>query len=376
MVFKGSERLAPGELDRAIEGRGGVTNAATSQDYTHYYITVATADLPESLPYLAEVVLRAGIPEDEFERERQVVLEEIRRAEDNPDYNAYQQLMQTAYGDHPYARPVLGTPASLMNLTPEVMRTYHQGWYRPEQMTVVVTGGIDPDRALALVEEQFGQPPSGTPLGIPDASVQPQLQGILRQEGTHPRLEQARLFLAWPSVSAHHWQEACGLEILASILGDGRTSRLVHLLREQRGWVRGIGCSSMVLKEGGLFCISAQLDPEHLSRVEATLLHEIEKLQQDGIGQAELDRTRRILTHELLFSAESPSQLAGIYGYYETLGGVQRLHEYLELLQSFSPIQVRELAQQYLSPQAYVVTTLRPAAFSSASSPQLQLAYR
>ncbi|MFQ3614540.1 MAG: pitrilysin family protein, partial [Cyanobacteriota bacterium] len=161
MVFKGNDRLAPGELDRAIEGRGGVTNAATSQDYTHYYITVAAGDLPESLPYLAEVVLRAGIPADEFERERQVVLEEIRRAADNPDYNAYQQLMQTAYGDHPYGRPVLGTPASLMDLTPELMRTYHQGWYRPEQMTVVVTGGIDPERALALVEEQFGGSPSG-----------------------------------------------------------------------------------------------------------------------------------------------------------------------------------------------------------------------
>ncbi|MEN9229523.1 MAG: pitrilysin family protein [Thermostichus sp. DG02_5_bins_236] len=376
MVFKGSSRLAPGELDRAIEGRGGVTNAATSQDYTHYYITVAVGDLPESLPYLAEVVLRAGIPADEFERERQVVLEEIRRAADNPDYNAYQQLMQTAYGDHPYGRPVLGTPASLMDLTPELMRTYHQGWYRPEQMTVVVTGGIDPERALALVEEQFGGSSSGAGLQIPHAPAQPRPQGILRQDSTHPRLEQARLLLAWPTVSAHDWQEACGLEVLASILGDGRTSRLVHLLREQRGWVRGIGCSSMVLKEGGLFCVSAQLDPEHLSRVEATILHEIEKLQQDGIGQAELDRTRRILTHEFLFSAESPSQLASIYGYYETLGGVQRIQEYLELLQSLTPTQVRELAQQHLSPDAYVVTTLQPAGLDSASSPERQLAYR
>jgi predicted Zn-dependent peptidase len=137
-----------------------------------------------------------------------------------------------------------------------------------------------------------------------------------------------------------------------------------------------MGCSSMVLKEGGLFCVSAQMDPDHLSRVEATILHEIEKLQQDGIGQAELDRTRRILTHEFLFSAESPSQLAGIYGYYETLGGVQRIQEYLELLQSLTPTQVRELAQQHLSPDAYVVTTLKPAGLDSASSPERQLAYR
>ncbi|MGQ9838097.1 MAG: M16 family metallopeptidase [Cyanobacteriota bacterium] len=376
MVFKGSERLAPGELDRAIESRGGVTNAATSQDYTHYYITVAAGDLPESLPYLAEVLLRARIPADEFERERQVVLEEIRRAADNPDYNAYQQLMQTAYADHPYGRPVLGTPESLMDLTPELMRIYHQSWYRPEHMTVVVTGGIDPEQTLALVEEQFGDSCSSAKLPLPLAPPQPRPQEILRQESTHPRLEQVRLLLAWPTVSAHHWQEACGLEVLASILGNGRTSRLVHLLREQRGWVRSVGCSSMVLKEGGLFCISAHMDPEHSSRVETTILHEIEKLQQDGIGQAELDRTRRILTHEFLFSAESPSQLASIYGYYETLGGVHRIQEYLELLQSLTPAQVRKLAQQYLSPEAYVVTTLKPAGLDSAALPERQLAYR
>lgn len=140
---------------------GGVTNAATSQDYTHYYITVAAADLADTLPYLAEVVLRAGIPEQEFERERQVVLEEIRRAADNPDYTAYQLLMETAYGEHPYGRPVLGTPESLMQLTPELLRAYHRGWYRPESMTVVVTGGLEPEKALALVEEQFGGSAAG-----------------------------------------------------------------------------------------------------------------------------------------------------------------------------------------------------------------------
>jgi zinc protease len=150
----------------------------------------------------------------------------------------------------------------------------------------------------------------------------------------------------------------------------------VHLLREQRGWVRRVGCSSLVLKEGGLFCISARLEVENLERVEATILREIEKLQQEGIGQAELDRARRLLTHELLFSAESPSQLASIYGYYETLVGVQRLQEYLELLQAFTPAQVRELAQQYLSLEAYVVVLLKPAASGAAAASELQLACR
>jgi len=377
MVFKGSERLAPGELDRAIEGRGGIANAATGQDYTHYYITVAAADLADTLPYLAEAVLRAGIPDQEFEREQQVILEEIRRAADNLEYNAYQLLMETAYGeDHPYGRPVLGTPETLRQLTPELLRAYHGGWYWPEYMTVVVTGGIDPEQALALVEKEFGDPASGPAWTSPPIPPQPRPKGIRRGESAHARAEQARLKLAWPTVGIDNWEQVCGLEVVASVLGDGRTSRLVHLLREQRGWVRAIGCSSLVLKEGGLFCISAQLDVRDLARVEATILHEVEKLQQDGIGQAELDRARRMLTHELLFSAESPSQLASIYGYYETLVGVQRLQEYLELLQAFTPAQIRELAQQYLSPEAYVVALLKPAASDAAAASELQLACR
>ncbi|MGY2716242.1 zinc protease [Thermostichus sp. MS-CIW-19] len=377
MVFKGSERLAPGELDRAIEGRGGIANAATGQDYTHYYMTVAAADLPETLPYLAEAVLRAGIPDQEFEQEQQVILEEIRRAADNLGYTAYQLLMETAFGvEHPYGRPVLGTPASLMGLTPELLRAYHRGWYRPEFMTVVVTGGIDPERALALVEKEFGGSAGGPGWIAPPISPQPRPQGVLRRESAHARAEEARLKLAWPTVSLDAWEQVCGLELLAVVLGEGRSSRLVHLLREQQGWVRAIGCSSLVLKEGGLFCISAQLEVEDLAQVESTILHEIEKLQQDGIGQAELDRARRMLTHELLFSAESPSQLASLYGYYETLVGVQRLQEYLELLQAFTPAQIRELAQQYLSPQAYVVALLKPAASDAAAASELQLACR
>ncbi len=377
MVFKGSERLAPGELDRAIEGRGGIANAATSHDYTHYYLTVAAADLEETLPYLAEAILRACIPPEEFERERQVVLEEIRRAADNLGYAAHQLLMETVYGEeHPYGRPVLGTPASLMRLTPDLLRDYHRGWYRPESMTVVVTGGIDAERALAWVEKEFGSAASGPAwIGSP-VPPQPRPQGIRRREGSHSRLEQARLKLAWPTVGLDNWEQVCGLELLAAVLGDGRTSRLVHLLREQRGWVRAISCSSLVLKEGGHFCISAQLDAENLERVEATILHEIEKVQQDGIGQKELERARRLLAHELLFSAESPSQLASLYGYYETLVGVQRLQEYLELLQALTPAQIRELAQQYLSPEAYVVVLLKPAASEAAAASELQLACR
>ncbi|MEO0854595.1 MAG: pitrilysin family protein, partial [Cyanobacteria bacterium J06648_11] len=156
MVFKGSDRVGPGMLDRAIEHRGGMTNAATSQDYTHFYFTVAASDLADTLPYLAEVVTRASIPADEFERERQVVIEEILRSEDNPDRRAYTLMLNAAYQNHPYRRPVLGTVESLNALTPEMMRAYHRSWYQPDHMSVVVVGQVDTDETFDLLEQHFG----------------------------------------------------------------------------------------------------------------------------------------------------------------------------------------------------------------------------
>ncbi|WP_026100639.1 pitrilysin family protein [Synechococcus sp. PCC 7336] len=361
MIFKGTDRLSPGELDREVESRGGITNAATSQDYTHFYITVAAADLADTLPYLTEVVTHASIPEGEFQRERQVVIEEIRRSQDNPDHRAHHLLTHSAYTNHPYGRPVLGTVDSLMALTPEQMRAYHRSWYRPDRMTVVMVGNFELDWAEQLVEQQFGDlPVGGVEVPRPSVSSEPPLEGVRRVETTEPRLEQARLIVAWPSTSVAAWDDACGLDLLASVLGDGRSSRLVQLLREERGWVRGIGSSSAVHLDAGLFYISAYLDASRTEMVEATILQEVRRLQQELISPEELERARRILTNELVFSTESPSQLARVYGFYHFSGGLELADRYLECIRTATPESLRQLALRYLPVDRYCITLLAP----------------
>lgn len=379
MVFKGTERLAPGALDQAIEGRGGITNAATGQDYTHYYITVAAADLEDSLPYLAEVVTQPAIPVEEFDRERQVVLEEMRRAADSPDYLAHQQLLQQLYPEHPYGRPVLGTEDSVGSLTPAQMRQYHRTRYSPEQLTVVVVGGMDPQATLELVTRQFGHLVGDPVLPVEPRSVVP-LSGIQRSDNTHPRLEQARLLMAWPTVSVLGWEAACGLDMLAAVLGEGRTSRLVRLLREQRGWVRGISAGSVVQQSAGFFSVSAHLDPVHLEAVEQVVVMELRRLHQDPITPEELQRAQRMLVNEFVFSTESPSQLASLFGYYDVLGSwtgqpsLTLAAQYLERIQTLTAEELQQVAQQYLDPEAYVITTLRPDRIPDAFVPPRQLA--
>ena len=383
MVFKGTDRFGPGVLDQVIESRGGIANAVTGQDYTHYYISVASADLADTFPYFAETLCQAAIPADEFERERQVVLEEMRRAEDNPDYQVYHNLMQTLYPDHPYGRPILGTVASLWDLDPEQMRAYHRQWYQPQQMTVVIVGGCDPEQVLDLVARHWVASGHGeAPLRAEQMDrlrqgAQSQ-SGIQRINSVQPRLEQGRLLMAWPTVAAQEWEVVCGLEILASVLGDGRTSRLVRLLREQRGWVRGIGSSSMVQQDAGFFYVSAYLDPAYLEVVENSVLVEIQKLQTELIESETLARIQRILFNEFIFSTESPGQLAGVLGYHDTLShwsprippGLELVQHYLDRVQTITPEEIRELAQRYLPLESFVCLTLVPETHTPSPSPR------
>lgn len=364
MVFKGTERLAPGVLDRVIEGRGGITNAATGHDFTHYYITVAAPDLAETLPYLAEVVMNATIPDAEFERERQVVLEEIRRAEDNPDHCAFQMVMQAAYATHPYGRPVLGTCESLMQLTPAQMRQYHSRWYRPDNMTVVVVGQFEPEALFTQLEALFLATPSECDVPALPLHPLPTFKSVQRLDTVQPRLEHTRLIMAWPGASVQQWEDACALEMLATTLGEGRSSRLVSQLRESLGWVLGVSSSSSVHQDPGLFYVSVYLHEHHLERVEAAIVAEIERLGTEWVTEAELYRAKRLLTNEFIFATESPSQLARVYGFYHLSGGLDLADRYLALVETMTVEQLRAVAARYLVSDRYIITVLRPEAMA------------
>lgn len=155
MIFKGTEGLASGEFERRIEERGAVTNAATSQDYTHYYITTAPKDFAELAPLQIDVVSNASIPDDAFERERLVVLEEIRRSEDNPQRRTFRRAMETAYTELPYRRPVLGPESVIAELKAQQMRDFHASWYQPQSITAVAVGNLPVEELIAIVAEGF-----------------------------------------------------------------------------------------------------------------------------------------------------------------------------------------------------------------------------
>ncbi|NET58015.1 MAG: insulinase family protein [Symploca sp. SIO2E6] len=359
MIFKGTPTLAPGEFDWLIESRGGATNAATSHDYAHFFITTAAQYLGDTLPHLADLLLHATIPDDEFVRERDVVLEEIRGSYDNPDWLGFQALSESIYQYHSYGRPILGTEAHLMDCSPQQMRRFHQYYYQPENMTVVIVGGIDQESTINLVNRSFEQ--FTQPANVPavEVTAEPPIIGVRRQELYVPRLEQARLFMGWIGPGVEQLSDAYGLDLLSVLLADGRSSRLVRELREEQQLVYDISSSFSLQRDSSLFTISACLESQYLEQVEELICAHLWQLQRTPVSPAELKRCQRLLCNDYIFSTEAASQLAGIYGYYNTIATAELAVSYPSQIQSLKPSDLMHLTQQYLSPQHYAITILK-----------------
>jgi zinc protease len=364
MIFKGTTNLPPGVFDRNIENRGGVSNAATSYDYAHYSLASAASYLKETLPQLADMLLSAAIPDDEFVRERDVVLEEIRSCADDPDWVGYQHLISSIYPQHPYGRSILATENDILQHSPAAMRCFHQHYYQPENMTVVIVGGIGQESALKLVEKTFNVPKLSINNCIcpqREKVVKPFIAGIRRQEISLPRLETARLIMGWIAPGIEQLTIAYGLDLLSVLLSEGRTSRLVRDLREEEQLVQGVCSNFSLQRESSLFTISAWLEAENLERVESLICLHLQDLQKNGITKQELARCQRLLCNDYAFSTETPNQIAGLYGYYNTVAKADLATVYPQKVLSFDTDELQKIAQDFLSPNQYAVTILKPA---------------
>ncbi len=376
MIFKGTQQLQCGEFERRIEERGAYTNAATSQDYTKYFITTAPQDFATLAPLQIQVVMAPRLSDNDFERERPVILEEIRRADDNPRRRTFARTMELMFDQLPYRRSVLGPAAVVEGLTAKQMREFHSTWYQPQSMTVVAVGNLPVETLIATVAEGFDQAMAQRAAISDSASdsdsierFKPLLPGAMEapfdqvRRATHadPALAQARLVMGWRVPGMAQLEETYGLDILASILGRGLTSRLVRDLREDRKLVTSISCSNMTLAHQGLFMVSAQLPTEHLEQVEAAIAAHIGAVVQDPVSTSELRRVQTQVANRFIFANESPSDRAGLYGYYHTLtGDIVDGVNYPAYIQQLGVEEVLQSAQGYLSAENYGVLAMQP----------------
>ncbi|MBT9313072.1 M16 family metallopeptidase [Leptothoe kymatousa] len=369
MIFKGTPQLQCGEFERLIEERGAITNAATSQDYTHYYITTAPKDFAKLAPLQVELLLNAKLHDNDFERERPVILEEIRRSEDNPRRRVFQHSMVLNFDQLPYRRPVLGPTSVIENLSAAQMRDFHRRWYQPQNMTAVVVGDLPVQELIATVEESFEQALANRHHGslkdslerVPVTTPEEPFQSIARADYIDTTLQQARLVLSWRVPGLRQLSETYALDVVASILGQGRTARLVQDLRETRSLVNSISTSNITYGEQGVFYISANLAIEHLDEVEAAVLDHIQRLHEEPVSDMELCRVRTQVANRYVFGNETSSDRANMYGYYHAMtGDIENAINYPMAIRTVDAAAIQSAVQQYLPVTAYGALRLQP----------------
>ena len=364
IVFKGTKKLISGEFERRIEERGALTNAATSQDYTHYYITTAPQDFAELAPLQIDVVCNPSIPYDAFERERLVVLEEIRRSQDNPRRRIYRHIMETAFDYLPYRRPVLGPESVISQIQPQQMRDFHTHWYQPQSITAVAVGNLPVEELVEIIATEFNknyQQPTNKPTPIAP-TPEPPFTEIVRREIIDQTLQQARLVMIWRVPGLIKLDQTYALDIIAGILGHGRTSRLVQDLREQQELVSSISVSNMSNLLQGVFSISAKCNLENIATVEKAIAQHLRILHTEIVKESEISRIQQRVANQFIFGNETPSDRAGLYGYYQSLiGDLEPAFNYPQYIQSITATDLIQAAKNYLSPDAYGIVIVKPA---------------
>ena len=370
MIFKGTPQIDCGEFERLIEERGAVTNAATSQDYTHYYITTAPQDFATLAPLQIELVMNPSLQNDHFAKERPVILEEIRRAEDSPQRRTFYRSMEMSFDSLPYRRPVLGPTGVVEELTAEQMRAFHHTWYQPQNMTAVAVGNLPVEKLIRVVEESFEQAlargnrqyfSDEMRSQVPSDKPEQPFPAVHRSEFVDKALQQARLVMGWRVPGMTELDETYPLDVVASILSRGRTSRFIDDLLERRHLVNSISASNMTFGNQGVFYISARMPLEKLAEAEAAIVEHIQTLHDEPVTANELRRVQTQVANRYVFGSETPSDRAGLYGYYQAMtGDIRHALDYPECIRQVTADDVQRAVQKYLPLNAYGVVTLKP----------------
>ena len=365
MLFKGTEGRTTGEIAETVQDSGGYMNAYTSFDRTVYWIDCPREGTETSVDVIADVMLNASIPEDEYEKEMEVIRREFAMGFDDPDRMSSQAMFSTSFQTHPYGIPVIGHLDVFNRLTRDDVMAYYRRHYVPNNMTIVVVGDIDEEAIIAQITRLFEKRPRGVmrPVYIP---VEPVQLGR-REDHQEFATQLTRLTMAWRIPDITHL-DMPALDVLSTILGEGRSSRLYREIREKKDLVHSIDAYSYTPAHGGLFAICADLDPEKREATQQAVMEILCEIQREGVTEAEVEKACRMTLSAQIGSLTSMrGQASDIGGNWLLARNVNFTREYLLAVQKVTPEDVADVARRYFIDQTLAVTSLNPPGSLSSS---------
>jgi predicted Zn-dependent peptidase len=356
MFFKGTTTRSATDISREIDALGGEMNAFTTRETTTFYVKVLDQHLSQALDLLSDLFHRSRFGTKEIQKEKQVVLEEIRMVQDDPEDLVQELHTELVMGRHPLGRPILGQKSTIARLRRQDLLGYLETHYRPQEMVLAVAGNFDQYRLERTLARSFGRRRPVSP--APRKRWPPEVGGgvIMRSKP----LEQVHLCVGVKGVAASH-EDRYVAYALNSVLGGSVSSRLFQEVREKRGLAYSIYSCLSSYSDGGTITIYAGTRAREVERVLDLVRREIRRLAADGIERAELKRTRDQMKGSLMLSLESSHSRMNKLAKDELIaGGHSSLEDMLWEINAITEQRVWRLAQDLFAPGTMAITGLGP----------------
>lgn len=346
MNFKSSKNLEAGEFDKEVKSIGGVNNASTGFDYTHYYIKSSTQNLEKSLSLYAELMENLNLKDEEFQPERDVVTEERRwRTDNNPLGYLYFRMFNNAYIYHPYHWTPIGFMNDILTWKIEDIKEFHETYYQPSNAILMVTGDVKAKDVFALAEKYFKDIKNKQ--AIPEFLFKEPEQDGAKRINIQRESEVEMVAIAFHIPNFTH-PDQVPLSAISEILYSGKSSRLYKELVDKKHLVNQVYAYNMENIDPGLFIFLAMCNPNVKAEdVEKELIIQIEKLKAEEVTKEELDKVKINTKSDFIFSLESSTSVANLYGSYLVRGDISPLFNYEERINKLNPAQLKEVANKY-----------------------------
>jgi predicted Zn-dependent peptidase len=330
MLFKGTATRTAEDIAQTIDSIGGQMDAFTAKEYASYYIKVLDDHLPLAVDVLSDIVMHPAFSAEDIDREKKVVLEEIKMVEDTPDDLVHELFTESFWEGHPLGRPILGTKETVESLTQDGLRTYFRNTYTAPNLIVAAVGNVDHDRVRELVARAFGDLPGSTePIADAPPRVVPQV--IIRNK----ELEQSHVCLGTRGYRQDH-AERYSSYVLNTVLGGSMSSRLFQNVREKRGLAYAVFSGLSAYRDAGSMTVYAGCANDAVSELIDVVIVELRKMRDEPLPGSELQRAKDHLKGSLMLNLESTSSRMShlarqeIYfdrqfGLDETLEGIERV---------------------------------------------------
>ncbi len=315
MLFNGSEKYPYGEIEKIVESLGGNINAGTSKDFTYYHVEIAYPYWRTALEVLYQLTMKPLLEEEMIEKEKPIVIEELRRGKDNPSTVLWETFEKTAYKVSPYRFPIVGFEETVSRFTRDMLLEFYRNFYQPRNMAIVVVGRVDPKEVEEEVLRTFGRE-EGRPVPKVVIPNEPEQIGPRFERIEDPRVQKAYWIIGWraPAIAKTDYY---ALIVLDEILGNGRTSVLYRELKE-KGLVYSFFTGDMGRPRDNMYVISATFDPERYEEVKGRVL-EILKEVYESLTEEQVEFAKGRVISSRIFEEEKVDSEAYDIGYSYTV---------------------------------------------------------